>query len=156
MQAAPPPARPPRLRLVAVADAGALAAALAAEIRGQVRATPTGAIVLAGGRTPRRAYQLVADPAEADRFARIEIFFGDERCVPPDHPDSNHRMVSQAWFGPAGLPAGRIHRIEGERPAIEAAARADVALRAVLGPRPRPDLGLLGLGADGHTASLFG
>jgi 6-phosphogluconolactonase len=88
-------------------------------------------------------------------WSRVLIVFGDERCVPPDHPESNYRMAKEALLDHVPIPLDNIYRIEGELPPVEAAARYDLLLRRVLGPAPTLDLCLLGMGADGHTASLF-
>jgi 6-phosphogluconolactonase len=106
-------------------------------------------------------YRLLATPAWRDRveWPRVEIFFGDERCVPPDHPDSNYRMAREALLDHVRLAADHVHRILGERAPAEAAAAYETVLRRVTGTSleapPVLDLVLLGLGADGHTASLF-
>jgi 6-phosphogluconolactonase len=81
---------------------------------------------------------------------RIDVYFGDERCVPPEHPDSNYRMAKESLFDRVPLPSDSIHRPEAERPDRDAAARA---YEAVL--PPSIDLVVLGIGEDGHTASLF-
>jgi len=113
-------------------------------------------VALAGGSTPKAMYRLLASPAFRDRvdWRRVEIFFGDERCVPPDHPDSNYRMAREALLDHVPLGADRVHRIAGERPPPEAAAQYQQIL-ARIGDPPRLDLVLLGMGPDGHTASLF-
>lgn len=113
-------------------------------------------VALAGGSTPRAMYRLLASPTWRDRieWSRVEIWFGDERCVPPDHPDSNYRMAREALLDHVPLAADRVHRIAGEKHPTEAAAAYD-ALLARIGERPQLDLVLLGMGADGHTASLF-
>lgn len=134
--------------------ASAAAAAIAA--RGRF------AVALAGGSTPRPLYERLAAPPHRDAidWARVDVFWGDERCVPPDHPDSNHRLAREALLDRVPVPAGRIHRIEGEDPDPDRAARRyEAELRRVLDAPPpgvpRLDLALLGLGEDGHTASLF-
>ncbi|HXU72819.1 MAG TPA: 6-phosphogluconolactonase [Polyangia bacterium] len=110
-------------------------------------------VALAGGSTPKAMYRLLASPAYRERveWGRVEIFFGDERCVPPDHPDSNYRMARESLLDHVPLGADRVHRICGERPPEEAAAQYQQKLvrDAAL------DLVLLGMGPDGHTASLF-
>jgi 6-phosphogluconolactonase len=113
-------------------------------------------VALAGGSTPKAMYRLLASPALRDRveWPRVEIFFGDERCVPPDHADSNYRMAREALLDHVPLGADRVHRVQGERPPEEAAAQYQQTL-ARLGDPPRLDLVLLGMGPDGHTASLF-
>lgn len=132
------------LRVCADAEEAARAAA-----RELARAAAGGAqVALAGGSTPRRAYQLAAE-LEPD-WHRVELWWGDERCVPPGDPRSNYRLAREALLDRlARLPAA-VHRIRGERGADLAAAAYDEELRGV-----RLGLVLLGIGADGHTASLF-
>ncbi|MCG8423670.1 MAG: 6-phosphogluconolactonase [Proteobacteria bacterium] len=107
---------------------------------------------LAGGGTPRPVYQTLAGRPLADQLAwdRLHLYWGDERCVPPDHESSNYRMVSAALLDRVSVPRHNIHRIEGER-SPDDAARAYID---VLGDQPL-DILLLGMGGDGHTASLF-
>jgi 6-phosphogluconolactonase len=105
-------------------------------------------LALAGGSTPRRLYERLA--ACDFPWSETEVFFSDERCVPPEHPDSNYRMAYEALL--SRVPA-RVHRMPGET--CDAAAYEE-ELTKVFGPGlPEFDLVLLGLGADGHTASLF-
>ena len=109
-------------------------------------------IALAGGATPRPIYERMATARLAGRVAwdRIAVYFGDERCVPPDHPDSNYRMAYESLLRHVAIPSASVHRIEGERADADAAARDyERLLPASL------DVLLLGMGADGHTASLF-
>jgi len=109
-------------------------------------------IALAGGTTPERAYELVA-PAG---WEGVELWFGDERCVPPDDPESNYLMVAHKLLRHA--PGAVVHRIEGELGAESAAGAYEAKLRervAAAGSMPCLDLVLLGIGEDGHTASLF-
>ena len=105
-------------------------------------------VVLAGGSTPRALYERLA---QSDLpWSSMDVFFGDERCVPPDHPDSNYRMAREALL--SKVPA-RVHRMKGET--CDAAAY-ERALRRIFGAGPPTfDLVILGLGSDGHTASLF-
>jgi 6-phosphogluconolactonase len=114
-------------------------------------------VALSGGSTPRPMYRLLArEPyASAVDWSCVELLWGDERCVPPDHPDSNYRMARRALLDRVGIPANRVHRIKGELPPQEAAAAYRAELETVLGEEGRFDLVLLGLGTDGHTASLF-
>jgi 6-phosphogluconolactonase len=117
-------------------------------------------IALSGGSTPRALYALLAAPpyvGEID-WAATQIFWSDERCVPPDHPDSNYRMAREALLDRVPLPVANIHRLRGELDVPQQAAQEyRTELQTVFGKsvRPRFDLLLLGLGEDGHTASLF-
>ncbi|MAT66384.1 MAG: 6-phosphogluconolactonase [Gammaproteobacteria bacterium] len=119
-------------------------------------------LALAGGSTPRRLYALLADPHWSRQlpWAALQIYFGDERAVPPDHPDSNYAMARSAWLAHAPLAAGQIHPMAADPGRIEQDAADYAALLEDRLPRneagvPVFDLILLGLGADGHTASLF-
>ncbi|MDX1502235.1 MAG: 6-phosphogluconolactonase [Thermoanaerobaculia bacterium] len=113
---------------------------------------------LAGGSTPERAYDLLAaSPREVD-WPRVHLFWGDERVVPPDHPESNYGRLRRRLLDRLPAAPGGVHRIRGELPAPEAARKYEAELRrwtAEPGRPPRLDLALLGVGADGHTASLF-
>ena len=129
------------LELVVAGDVGEAAL-------GRIRALRPRTIALAGGTTPRALYERLA--ATDLPWSRTEVFFGDERCVPPDHPDSNYRMAREALL--SKVPA-RVHRMPGET--CDAAAY-ERELRGVFGAGgPTFDLVILGLGSDGHTASLF-
>lgn len=109
-------------------------------------------VALTGGATPRPVYERMAISALADRVVwnRVAVFFGDERGVPPDHPDSNYRMAYEVLLRHVPLPPTSVHRMEAERADRDAAARAYERLLPA-----RLDVLLLGMGADGHTASLF-
>ncbi len=121
------------------------------------------AVALSGGSTPRRLYQLLAAAPWRDQvdWGRVEIFWGDERCVPPDHPESNYRMARETMLAHLPIPAEHIHRMEAERADHDAAAREyEATIGRVFGAStggepPAFDLILLGMGPDGHTASLF-
>jgi 6-phosphogluconolactonase len=110
-------------------------------------------IALVGGSTPRALYAQLASASDLD-WARTDVFFGDERAVGPDDPQSNFRMARETLLQPAAVPPENVHRMRGEDPDLESAAfDYEVALG---GPSPPPfDLVLLGMGGDGHTASLF-
>jgi 6-phosphogluconolactonase len=150
-----------------VADAEALAHAAAEAVvdaaSRAVAARGRFTVALAGGSTPRRLYQLLADPKAPFRgrvpWDRVHVFFGDERHVPPDHPDSNGRLAREALLD--HVQVASVHRMRGEEPDAGAAAAAyETELARFFatpadGPPPRLDLVLLGLGPDGHTASLF-
>ena len=121
-------------------------------------------LALSGGSTPRRLYGLLADGKAPFRervpWERTHVFFGDERHVPPDHPESNYGMARETLL--THVPAASVHRIRGEEPdAAQAALAYERELREFFGVRapdaapPQIDLVLLGLGPDGHTASLF-
>jgi len=120
-------------------------------------------VALSGGSTPKRLYELLAERPFRDEidWTRLEIFWGDERPVPPNHADSNYGMTRRALLSRVPLPEGRIHRLRGEAPDLDAAAReyeeeiARVLDESPGGEPPRLDLVLLGLGPDAHTASLF-
>lgn len=105
-------------------------------------------LVLAGGRTPRPLYVRLA--REEYDWSKVDVFFSDERCVPPDHPDSNFRMAKETLFSEV---TARVHRMHGE---TCDAAGYEEELRLVFGDGlPSFDLVFLGMGVDGHTASLF-
>jgi 6-phosphogluconolactonase len=116
---------------------------------------------LSGGSTPKALYRHLASAAVrgAIDWGRVHTWFGDERCYPPDHADSNYRMAREALLDPLALPAERVHRIRGEAPdrTLEAARYAEEVTRAVPAEQGWPcfDVVLLGMGPDGHTASLF-
>jgi 6-phosphogluconolactonase len=113
-----------------------------------------GHIALSGGSTPQRAYELAAG-LDMD-WSAATLWFGDDRAVAPDDPDSNYRMAAAALID--RLPEAhrpQVRRIEGELGAERAAEAYEAAIREHLGHAPRLDLALMGLGPDGHTASLF-
>ena len=144
-----------------LSDAAALAAA-AAEAFVAAAAASTGPfrVALSGGSTPPTLNGLLADESGPYRarvpWERLHFFWGDERCVPSDHHDSNYRMAFETLLSRVPVPAANIHRIEGELPDADAAAeRYEETLLREFDSLPRFDWIFLGMGADGHTASLF-
>jgi 6-phosphogluconolactonase len=129
----------------------------AAEAQGRAR------IAISGGSTPKAAFELLADPAQPWRlrmpWQKLELYWVDERCVPPDKADSNYRMTREALLNHVPLKPEQIHRIEGELEPEAAAVRYESELRRSFRLEetgiPRFDLVALGMGDDGHTASLF-
>jgi 6-phosphogluconolactonase len=118
-------------------------------------------VALSGGSTPRALYSLLSSPSYNERipWARIQLYWGDERCVPPHHADSNFLMVQETLLANITIPRENFHRMAGELLPRAAAADYEDQLKKLFrlppGALPRFDLVLLGLGADGHTASLF-
>ncbi len=133
------------------------AAVKAATTRGLAR------IAISGGTTPKTMFELMADPAgpflKQVPWDRLDLYWVDERCVPPDNIESNYRMTREALLSKVPLPAERIHRMEGELEPEVAAARYESTIRNTFklegAETPTFDLVLLGMGDDGHTASLF-
>ena len=125
---------------------------VAAETTSAIAERGSCALALSGGRTPRPVYEaLAAQPlAGTVDWARVDVYFADERAVPPDHPDSNFRMASEALFSRVPFLPGHIHPMLADRPDRDAAAHEYERLLP-----PRLDVLLLGMGPDGHTASLF-
>jgi 6-phosphogluconolactonase len=142
-------------------DLDALSHAAADELATLVRAAVvdrgTCSIALSGGSTPKRLFELFAQAGrDALPWEHIDLWWGDERTVPPDHADSNYRMTRETLIDPLGLAASHVHRIAGELADHDAAARSySRELVTALGSPPTFDLVLLGMGPDGHTASLF-
>jgi 6-phosphogluconolactonase len=143
-------------------DAAGLADAAARHIvelaQAAIDARGAFSIALSGGSTPRELHRRLASAPLVSQldWSRVHVFFGDERCVPPDHPDSNYRMADETLLTHVTVPQAHVHRMRGELPPEEAAALYEQALRAFFaGEPPRLDLILLGMGDNGHTASLF-
>ncbi|HTQ80592.1 MAG TPA: 6-phosphogluconolactonase [Thermoanaerobaculia bacterium] len=142
----------------------AAAAVVSARAASAVAARGAFTLALSGGSTPKDLYRLLADPNEPFRarlpWDKTHFFFGDERHVPPDHADSNYRMAREAMLDSVPVPSANVHRVLAENPDAGAAAvQYEETLRAFFPPAsgepPRFDLILLGLGPEGHTASLF-
>ena len=113
------------------------------------------AVALSGGSTPKKIFQYLAQMPERLDWSKVYLFWGDERSVPPNDPDSNYRMaIEESGLGKLPIPKNHIFRMKAEED-IEANARAyEQIIREKLGPHPF-DLIMLGMGDDGHTASLF-
>ena len=141
------------------ADAAALAAAAAGHFvtlaaqalaeRGRFE------VALAGGSTPKAMNALLAAQPQALDWSKVRFFFGDERCVPPEHPESNFRMTRETLFDPLRISAANVFRMRGEDEPHAAAAGYDAVLARELGAQAVFDAIFLGMGPDGHTASLF-
>jgi len=119
-------------------------------------------VALSGGSTPKGVYSLLANRhprMQPIAWPYVHVFWGDERCVPPVHMDSNYRMANDALLAHVPIPPENVHRIHADLPPLEAAYNYERELREVFSLQPnavpRFDLALLGMGPDGHTASLF-
>jgi 6-phosphogluconolactonase len=136
---------------------------IASSVESAVRARGIARIAISGGNTPKRTFELLADRAHPFHrridWSRLLLFWVDERCVSPDSPDSNYRLAKETFLSKVPLPEENIVRIEGELEPEEAAARYESAMRNRFrlegAELPRFDLIVLGLGDNGHTASLF-
>lgn len=117
------------------------------------------AVALSGGSTPRAFYSLLAQERYSGpvEWNKVHLFWADERCVPPDHPASNFKLASETFISSRMLPPENIHRIRGEKDAAAAAGEYEQDLRTFFAGEGVPafDLVILGVGEDGHTASLF-
>ena len=114
---------------------------------------------LSGGSTPKAIYELLAhgEFRSSVEWTKVHVFWGDERCVPPSHPESNYRMACESMLDTVRIPKSNIHRIPAEKTPDQAAESYERELKSFFGNTslPRFDLMLLGMGDDGHTASLF-
>jgi 6-phosphogluconolactonase len=150
-------------RLTTCADADGASRRVASEaarlLDGARRERGVAHLALSGGSTPARAYELLA--RELDSWQGVEVWFADERCVPPDDDESNYKLARETLLARApGLTAEHIHRMEGELGPLRAARRYGSALRKHVAPAPGSsvpslDVIVLGIGPDGHVASLF-
>jgi 6-phosphogluconolactonase len=142
-------------------EAGAVAAAVADAFADDARAaiSERGAffVALAGGTTPKAAYQLLAQAprSAAVDWQHVQVYFGDERCVPPGSDESNYKMARDAFLSGVPIPEANVHRMHGEADPLAAARDYAQLLVQAMGDVPVFDLVLLGMGTDGHTASLF-
>lgn len=142
----------------------ALAAAAAHDWIELLRKRDTGrayGVALSGGRISKTFFAAVVEQSRAAAldWSNVHFFWADERCVPPDDPESNYRTAREELFLPLGLAEGQVHRVEGEQEGETAASSAEAEIRRVLaaveGAQPVLDLIFLGIGEDGHVASLF-
>ncbi len=155
----------PKAHVVVAPDAAGVASAGARLWVDSVRQTPSErtvfSVALAGGKTPRELYRTVAQQPDLDSaWHRTHVFFTDERAVDPRDARSNYRLARESLLDDVPLSPAQVQRMEGEGPDLESAALAyESVLRTVLAPPPHAppalDLVFLGIGADGHTASLF-
>jgi len=133
---------------------------LSALITETLKVKPRFSIALSGGATPQKLYKRLAHAPYASSipWSKVWIFFGDERCVPPDHSDSNFRMAKETLFNHVPVVSHQVLRMHGEGAPPQAARDYENEMKRIFGtgePFPTLDLVLLGLGTDGHTASLF-
>src|SRR6187431_2231813 len=149
----------PKVKVFDTADLLAEAAAqhVVDAARDAIERSGSFTFTLSGGSTPKKLYTLLASPAYRDQidWPRAEIFFGDERTVPPHHADSNYRMASETLLSKVRIPPQNTHRFRGEIDPNDAAKEYGQLLKQRFGDEDGPDLILLGIGDDGHTASLF-
>ncbi|MEP6470764.1 MAG: 6-phosphogluconolactonase, partial [Acidobacteriota bacterium] len=157
-----PPQAPPRFEIRILANAAEAARSAAEEVAAAAADAITRRdvfrVAFSGGTTPARLFDALARPRLRRRvdWARTRIFFVDERCVPPSHERSNYRLARERLLDPLRVPPANVFRMRGEDDPRRAAAGYEKILRQEFGGRtPRFDLVLLGLGPDGHTASLF-
>lgn len=152
------------VELLSYPGADTLAAAAAGlwldEIESANRAGGFHSVALSGGRITEEFFLLTAEKAKARQvsFERVHFFWADERCLPPTDPESNFKLANELLFKPLQIGEAQIHRLKGELPPQEAVAQANAEARRVLaaaGGEPVMDLVLLGMGEDGHVASLF-
>ncbi len=149
-------------KIIVQPDLNSLIEFAAYRIANMIHATlqfnPHFCLVLSGGSTPRPLYERLAQAPYATQieWAKVHIFWGDERCVPPNHADSNYRMAHEALLSQVAIPAENIHRLRGESEPSQAASEYEQHLRTFFTDEHELfDLTLLGMGDDGHTASLF-
>jgi 6-phosphogluconolactonase len=148
----------PEIKVVTDPIAAALLAAerIVAAAESAIEFRDSFSIVLSGGSTPKALYTLLAteEVRTSIDWTKVHVFFGDERCVPPDHAESNYRMAREALLAKVPVPGDNVYRIRGEADPAEAAQDYDDTLREYFADTG-PDVALLGMGDDGHTASLF-
>jgi 6-phosphogluconolactonase len=151
--------KPGELHIFETPDAlaAALADAFVHEARQAVEEHGAFFVALAGGTTPKNAYRLLAQEPRRNKidWNHVFVYFGDERCVPPQSEDSNYKMAADAFLREVGIAPDHVHRMRGEDDPAQAARDYAQLLIQTMGDSPRFDLVLLGMGSDAHTASLF-
>ena len=137
--------------------AGALADAFVEDASEAIARRGAFFVALAGGTTPKNAYRLLAAEPRKSRvdWNHVFVYFGDERCVPPESEESNYRMALQTFLQDVHVASDRVHRMRGENDPLAAARDYANLLVQTMGDLPHFDLVMLGMGTDGHTASLF-
>lgn len=137
--------------------AAALADAFVDDARSAIELHGAFFVALAGGTTPKNAYRLLAQEPRRSLvdWNHVFVYFGDERCVPPQSDESNFKMATDAFLRDVNLAPDHVHRMRGEDDALQAARDYAELLIQTMGDLPRFDLVMLGMGTDGHTASLF-
>jgi 6-phosphogluconolactonase len=137
--------------------AEALADLFISEAHSAVKGRGSFFVALAGGKTPQAAYALLAGTERRDKidWPHVLIYFSDERCVPPESDESNYKMAFDSFLSKVPIPPQNVHRMHGEDEPVRAARAYSQVLAETMGEAPRFDLMLLGMGDDGHTASLF-
>lgn len=137
--------------------AAALADTFVDDARNAIQQRGAFFVALAGGTTPKNAYHLLAQEPRRGRvdWTHVFVYFGDERCVPPQSDDSNYKMATDAFLRDVRLAPDHVHRMRGEDDPLQSARDYAELLIQTMGDLPRFDLVMLGMGTDGHTASLF-
>lgn len=133
--------------------AAACAERITSSLKDAVTKDGRAAIAVSGGSTPKPLFRCLADANLP--WGRVHVFWADERMVPPEHPESNFRLAWENWLSKVAIPEENLHRIKGELPPQRAAEEYASELKAFFGGPPHFDVLHLGMGADGHTASLF-
>jgi 6-phosphogluconolactonase len=146
-----------RVHTTAEESADACASFVLNFLRETLESKPNATFAISGGNTPKLLFHRLAD-ANFD-WSNVDVFWVDERCVPPDDGQSNFKLANENWLGPAGVPGPNVHRVLGELAPQEAADRYVQEIQRLfgLGPNQLPEFDLLhrGMGPDAHTASLF-
>ncbi|MBW6496998.1 MAG: 6-phosphogluconolactonase [Bacteroidales bacterium] len=142
----------------AVNDLAAFFADLLSKEMARLKTGEFFSLALSGGSTPKAVFEYLSQHKQHIPWQRLQLFWGDERCVPPEHPESNYNMVQNSLLRHISIPSGHIFRIKGEaEPQAESVRYAETIVEKIpsVNKVPRFDLVMLGMGEDGHTASLF-